>query len=154
MTPDLSQLRDIHLPPPVSAWPPAPGWGLLAVLTLIALGLGVWGWLRYRRDRWRRAALKELRRLSEQEPAARIRELSVLLRRVALRRYPREEVAALSGEAWLALLDRAMGPEKPFQSEIGRILSVGPYLPDGAVEVEALIPLCERWIKRLPGGRR
>jgi hypothetical protein len=33
MNPDpLAQLRDIHLPEPVSWWPPAPGWWGLALV--------------------------------------------------------------------------------------------------------------------------
>ena len=147
MKPDLRQLRDIRVPGPVSWWPPAPGWWLLGLLVLLGLALGSWCYVRQRRDRWRRAALRELRCLRILEPAVVVRELSVLLRRVALQRYPRAEVAALSGEAWLAFLDGAMGKDAPFKNGAGRILSVGPYAPDIAVETDALLSLCERWIR-------
>ncbi len=33
----LSQLRDIHLPEPVTFWPPAPGWWFILLLILIGL---------------------------------------------------------------------------------------------------------------------
>ncbi len=78
----------------------------------------------------------------------------MLLRRVALHRYAREEVASLSGEAWLAFLDGALGPDAPFQDGPGRVLGVGPYAPETLVETDALVALCERWIRSLPGGRR
>ena len=161
MNPALAQLRDIHLPPPVSWWPPAPGWWLLAAASsLSALGLYAW-WRRRRRDRWRRSALAELARLrgllesQQAEPPGLIVELSVLLRRAALSRFPREDVASLHGERWLAFLDRSLGEGSPFQAGEGRLLATAPYLPKAAIAVDsmsALFALAEHWLKKLPAG--
>jgi len=149
--PDLSQLRDIHLPAPVSWWPPAPGWWALLALVLIVAGLVVWFYRRRRRNRWRAIALNELARLRTTQPEGLLSDLSVLLRRVAISRFPRREVAALTGEDWLAFLDRTLGDETAFRSAAGRALLSGPYGNDGPeVDVGSLLDLCERWIKRLP----
>ena len=163
MNPALSQLRDIHLPPPVSWWPPAPGWWLLAA-TLLFMTLALLVWRRRRRgNRRRRLALQELGRLRarlESHPAQTqplVSELSLLLRRVALSCYPREEVAALHGERWLAFLDRTLGGSPSFQSGDGRLLATAPYLPEGSVDetrLSALLALTERWLKNLPFGVR
>ncbi|MBS1202779.1 MAG: hypothetical protein H6R22_1288, partial [Chromatiaceae bacterium] len=62
----LAGLRDWHLPDPVSWWPPAPGWWLVAGLALAACALTLHWWLRRRRRRHgapARAALGELERL-------------------------------------------------------------------------------------------
>jgi hypothetical protein len=60
----LDNLFDIVVPPPVSWWPPAPGWYVVGGL---AIALAVWGawrwWERWRAAAYRRAALAELRRL-------------------------------------------------------------------------------------------
>lgn len=161
MNPALSQLRDIHLPAPVSWWPPAPGWWLLAAVALLAaLGLYARHRLR-RRNRWRRLALSELARLRQghesQPPAALLGELSVLLRRVAVSRFPRDEVAALSGDAWLAFLDRGLDGGATFQPDSWRLLAVSPYMPNadiGSPELLTLFDLAERWLNKLPAGAK
>lgn len=157
MNPDLSQLRDIHLPPPVSWWPLAIGWWVLIALTaLIAIGL-VW-WLRRRVvNRWRRQALSELKQLRTQQSEAHeaVITLSVLLRRIAIAKFPREEVAGLHGDAWLNFLDRALGPTHDFLSDSGRLLSNAPYSRNAQIDGTALttlLDISERWIKKLPGG--
>jgi hypothetical protein len=150
MKPDLSQLRDIHLPAAVSWWPPAPGWWGVLALVLIAAGLVFVLYARRRRNRWRAKALAELARLRDANPESLLRDLSVLLRRVAISRFPRHDVAALTGEAWLAFLDRTLGDAKGFQSGAGRVLLSGPYAGNAEVDTASLLALCERWIKRLP----
>ena len=150
MKPDLSQLHDIHLPAAVSWWPPAPGWWAVMALVAIAAGLIYVIYSRRRRNRWRTKALAELARLRDAAPECRLRDLSVLLRRVAISRFPRHDVAALTGAAWLAFLDRTLGDAKAFQSGAGRVLLSGPYANTAEVDTAALLDLCERWIKRLP----
>ena len=150
MKPDLSQLRDIHLPTPVSWWPPAPGWWAVLALLLLFGVLAYVVYSRRRRNRWRRSALSELEGLRDAAPERMLRGLSVLLRRVAISRFPRHDVAALTGEAWLAFLDRALGDGTAFQSGVGRVLISGPYAGDAQVDGASLLALCERWIKQLP----
>src|SRR5690348_12337591 len=97
---DLSNLRDIVLPPEVALWPPAPGWWIVAAgsvaATAILIAMAV---TRHRRNAYRRAALGEL-------DAADARDISAVLKRAALAAWPRGEVASLTGTAWLAFLDR------------------------------------------------
>jgi hypothetical protein len=154
--PDLSQLRDIHLPAPVSWWPLAPGWWLLiAAAVLLVAGL-LWWWRRRHNNRWRRQALQEINRL---RASAAVQEgviaLSVLLRRVAVSKFPRHQVAALNGDAWLAFLDRTLGTGHEFMSDAGRMLSTAPYVQDAQIEpqtLHALFALSERWVRKLPTG--
>ncbi|OIQ94203.1 hypothetical protein GALL_238320 [mine drainage metagenome] len=161
MNPALSQLRDIHLPAPVSWWPPAPGWWLLAAILLLS-ALGLYGWQRRRRrNRWRRIALGELERLRalqtarQAQPEILLGELSILLRRSALSCFPREQVASLHGERWLAFLDRSLGEGAIFQSGDGHLLTIAPYLKNAAINESSLLALFalgERWLKKLPAG--
>jgi hypothetical protein len=116
-------------------------------------------WLRHRR-RVQKAALRSLDRIfgdaqhrRNQPRQQLVRETSVLLRRVALTRYPRETVAALTGEAWLAFLDQVLAGSPQaggFSKGPGRVLASGPYCPQCEVDPAALHHLCARWIRALP----
>jgi len=146
----LSGLRDIHLPAPVSFWPPAPGWWMLAVGLLVFLALGLWWWRRYRRHRYRRQAMKALQDLRRawqdgQSETELLGGISILLRRVAITRYGRRPVAALHGEAWLAFLDRT-GRGTDFQTR-GQELVDAPYRPGPVNSTETILDLASRWVK-------
>ena len=153
----LAELRGYHLPDPVSWWPPAPGWWLLALLMAGLLVLmAIWLLRIWRQNRVARAApraaLDELAALRaaytrEGDVAAYARGLSRLLRRFALARFPRRAVAGLSGEDWLAFLD-AHGGEGRFQAGPGRELLAAPYRPAGELAVGELAALVEEWIER------
>lgn len=105
----LDHLRDIVVPQAVSVWPLAPGWYLVAGLATIALACGVIvAWRRRRARAYRRAGLAELDRLVA-AGAAELEALPALVKRVALAAYPRDRVAALSGQRWLEFLDRTGG---------------------------------------------
>lgn len=149
----LADLRGYHLPDPVSWWPPAPGWWLLALLG-IALVVALASWLlrRYRRGAARRVARSELAGLRaafarDQEAAAFARGLSRLLRRVALARFPRDQVAGLAGEDWLAFLDDHGGNGR-FVEGPGRLLVEAPYRPTSKLPVDELADLARGWIAR------
>lgn len=152
------QLRDIHLPGPPDFWPPAPGWW---VLTAVMLGLAAWGglWL------WRQIKIRHQRRrilamLEQLERSSAgtvtpefLAQLSRLTRRLALTRFPRQEIASLTGQDWLRFLDNSGGDGR-FSQGPGRVLAHGPYmrrLPDD-VDSRALTSLVRQWISRNTGG--
>ena len=145
-------LRDIHLPAEVSAWPPAIGWWLLAVLVL---ALAVWAILHYRRNRVRRAALAGLRTIQEDfaQHGDRQRlasEVSTLLRRVCLSYRPRRRIASLTGDAWRDALDRITRASGRFSDAVAQQLCAAPYDPAAAVQADALLDETRRWVRSLP----
>ncbi|MDF9393241.1 MULTISPECIES: DUF4381 domain-containing protein [Methylococcus] len=148
-------LRDIHLPPPVGWWPPAPGW-YLAPLLVIVLVLLLWiVWRRLIRNPLRKALLRELAAIESSEvlePAEKIGRVSVLLRRACLTLYPRQEVAGLTGQNWLERLDSVLGG-RHFRDGPGRCLIDGPYRPGGAAQLDDLFALCRTWARKLPRPR-
>ncbi len=149
MNEPLANMRPLHLPAPVGWWPPAPGWWLLLALLLLIAGLA---WWYYRRTALRRAALAELRRLQQGAPDdTRLTvDLNQLLRRVALARFPRAQVAALSGTDWLQFLDTQVSG---FVDGPGRVLATAPYRADCRLDRAALLGLAAQWIRRACRGR-
>jgi hypothetical protein len=148
----LSQLRDIHLPAPVEAWPPAPGWWALGIIAAILAIAGI-AWLVrwWMKNRYRREGLKQLEALRAKHEADRndavyLAGYSELLKRVALTHFPRNKVASLTGEAWVQFLDRAANTDE-FRMGPGQALINGNYAPDPEVDVEALHRLGTFWIK-------
>ena len=116
----LEDLAPLIVPPPVDAWPPAPGWWFLAALALclvLLLRLRLW----QRRPQadlraaetvlepQRQAALDELALLSKPyggQPASQwLQQLNALLKRLCRTRYPDDNPHTLSGRTWLAFLD-------------------------------------------------
>jgi hypothetical protein len=78
-----------------------------------------------------------------------VTELSILLRRICISFYSREDTACLTGKAWLELLDRTL-EGKRFSAGPGKILADAPYRRQTQIDDQALIELCEEWIEALP----
>ena len=148
----LGQLRDIHLPDPVSWWPPAPGWWLL-VIAVLAIFAGAGYFLRrhIHRNRYRKVALGELQLLNENRGRHSTRhtveQLARLLRRVAILTCGREAVAPLVGKSWLMFLDNK-GETDQFTTGPGEVLGEGHYHQTVEADLDQLIQLVEKWLRR------
>ena len=106
----LAQLRDIHLPEPVSWWPPAPGWWLVALIILaVIITLVYFLRRRFLKNKYRKVALNKLSLLeshNKDNALGTLEEISAILRRVAMQTYGRQSVAPLAGDSWLEFLDK------------------------------------------------
>jgi flagellar biosynthesis/type III secretory pathway M-ring protein FliF/YscJ len=151
------QLRDIHLPEAVSWWPPAIGWWLtplLVVLLALAFITLRRALHKRRQSAHKKIARAELQRIKQQyadsdDALHSLRELSVLLRRVALSYLPREHSASLTGEAWIAQLNQ-LAQHKVFNQQHLELLSRGVYQPQLEADLKPLLSLCEQWLQQLP----
>lgn len=142
---DLAHLADIVVPPPSPWWPPAPGWWILAAAFLVAIA--ILGWMaarRYRANAYRREALAALADISPVATSA--AEVSAILKRTALVAYPRTQVASLTGERWLAFLDRTGRTDAFSRGPAAQLAQAafGAPLRDGAAALAA----SRRWVKQ------
>ena len=148
----LAELHPLEVPDVSSV--PAAGWWVVFLIVIVVL-LVIWFMLRnYRQRRWLRDATQELeaisRQCSETDPHAFLSALSQLLRRVLIKRDSREAVASLQGDEWLNRLDELHG-DGVFRSELGLLLSEGPYQRIASISVEdrqALITASATLIQR------
>ena len=145
----IKQLHDIHSPPFISLWPPAIGWWIIALLiTLIT----AWYYYKYYfiTHKIRRIALQKFKRLQQlhyKNQNQLIIELSILIRRVALAKFPQHQVAKLNGNTWLQFLDKT-GNTKEFTQGLGQTLSVAPYQKSPEIEIDRLMLIIEKWIRQ------
>jgi hypothetical protein len=155
----LENLHEIVLPDPVSWMPQTIGW--YAALGVVLLLAGWWVYSRLRRfrtNRYRRFALAEIevieRELRQPEKRAKaLAAIPVLVKRTALSTFPRAEVASLSGEQWLAFLDKTVGGRE-FREGEGRLLPELAYAPGARIaslpdeRISKLLQIVTLWIRR------
>ena len=147
----LVNLKDIHLPPPVSFWPPAPGWWILAVLLIISLYIGgMWFYRERNKKKPKTEALRILKNLqslyhNSQDELVSLRNLSNLLRRTALTFYGNDAVASLQGSSWLEFLDKTV-KTKEFSQGAGKVLGNELFQQKVNPDMDALFPLVKKWI--------
>jgi hypothetical protein len=144
----LENLHDLVMPVPVPWWPPAPGWFIVSAVLVMVLG---WWLIRaiqqWQSNSYRREALVLLGKIDGSGA-----ELPILIKRVALSAYPRERVASLTGEEWLAFLDQT-GHTDAFTTGAGRWLARVAYEPQltaslSPSELNGLRTAVRDWILR------
>jgi uncharacterized protein DUF4381 len=153
-------LRDIHLPDPISWWPLAPGWWLSLLLIIMLVIFVIYLIRRYRNHKLSvlYLAKQELEQIKvgfnlNQNKADLVKELSELIRRVSISVFRREESAGLTGQDWLAFLDR-YSDKKEFNNGVGRVLIEAPYQASPDFNSDELIGLISGWIESVGKRKR
>ncbi len=156
----LQPLQELPLPDAVSYAPQTIGWVFVAfVLLALLLVVAVAVWRHRRKQLYRRIALAELARIEARlaagpadfaQRASALAAIPCLIKRTSLAAVPREQVAALTGDAWLAFLQRTRGR---FDARSGALLVLASYAPPDRVaaisqeEAMTLIDHTRDWIE-------
>ena len=149
----IQGIEELIAPPPVSWLPVTLGWKLLAACAVaLALWYGLKALRRWRGNRYRRDALRQLRELAARDCEDRLPAIAVLLKSTALAAWPRREVAPLSGAAWVAWLECAGAVFSPRS----RSLLAGEQYMRGADvnagDIELLSSEAAAWIRNHRGA--
>lgn len=158
MNPSSLALKDIHLPAHgVSIWPLAPLWWLLIALGVLGVLALVWYvWKRpaqphYQKNDIALQALADLQTQYNQQPLELLREVSVLIRRIALTRFGRHRIAGLTGTAWLEFLDKTSG-QAVFQQRYAAYVTASPYQANADLsDLQGFLQAVRHWIQAPKG---
>jgi len=158
--PSLSQLADIVQPAPVSWMPQTLGWKVLGALLLVLFLWLMWrGVRRWFRNRYRREALAELRRLElrwQDDPetgAVVLAALPALVKRCALAAWPREQVASASGAQWAQFIQSHAGHATHGAQALAPLVREIQYHDRASLQrvsahdVQVLIEASRQWIQ-------
>ncbi len=130
----LNNLRDIVIPDPPPLWPFATGLWIAIGIVALTIGLIIWRLMIIRRrNAYRRAGLQLL------HTATSTRDVSVIMKRVALAAFPRERVASLYGDDWTEFLQETC-PSLSFTAAVAGEDSASPSIES--------ITLAKTWIQR------
>ncbi len=158
LTPDvqaqLDLLRDISLPQAVSWWPLAPGWWLVAGITLALFAAGLVYYVLRRRS-LRYIALQELAVLRREAADIHHTELatrlSVLLHRVSMAVDGRQ-TGMLSDVSWSGYLSKG---EQGMARDVAECIASAPYRQTDSLQTKHTVPdrdslldSSEIWIRR------
>jgi hypothetical protein len=145
----LDQLRDIHLPEPISWWPLAPGWWFVIIGGCLFLG-----WLiklccrHYSARLYRRQALRKLKQLTSIEGPQQLRELFELLKQTAISAYPNHYPASQSIAPFICFMQNSC--DKPvfnwLSADMDKVLYSASPLKSH--EINELFADAKTWIKR------
>lgn len=149
----IQNLRDIHMPEPISTWPLAPGWYFLYLLLLFLTIVIIYFIYQF----WKKHCLKkqifhELQKietlmLTEESTAQAISKISILLKRIAFLKYPRVTVASLHGNEWLTFLDYT-GKTQAFTQGVGKLLVTLPYQKQQELIPAEFFDCIKKWIRQ------
>lgn len=147
----LANLHPLREPFPIGWWPLAPGWWLLIAIALLCLAALVYLLVkRYRANAYRRQGLAQLQALrqqylAQQDASRYVAKTNALLKSVALRSYPRREVAACNGQQWLTFLNSRMNGAEQFQPDFAAA-AYQKTCPD--IDMKQMHRAARAWIKR------
>ncbi len=156
---EITGLKEVTFPDPVSYVPQTIGWYVLIAAVLISAGYLVYQWYRnWAANRYRTFALRRLDDIEQQlrQPDTRINALTaipVLIKQTALKCYTRREIAQMSGEKWLLFLDKSYrGAE--FSRGVGQLLpdlsyqSAINFEQIESARLQELLSLTKEWIRK------
>jgi len=146
----LAELKDVHLPAPVSIFPLATGWYIVIAIIFILIAVLTWWQLRRHKKKQQQQEIFSLLKQIEANAVTTsdektIEECSILLKRVAVAKFPEQKPQLLFGKNWLQFLDKT-GKTTEFTTGSGHYLGE-IYQKQQLEDKEAFFALIEKWLR-------
>lgn len=147
---DLSQLKDIHLPPAISDFPIAYGWWLSLFVIVAIIVAAVYFFIKQRKKTAiQRSALLVLKQHYEefnqtQDSQRFLQQCNSVLKRYCITHYP--HAVSLSGPNWANFLI-CYSQKTRFNDELISAISEGLYQLQSQYNADDLYKACESWLK-------
>ncbi|MCW8330198.1 DUF4381 domain-containing protein [Photobacterium sp. SDRW27] len=141
-------LADVHLPPAPGFWPLAWGWWLCILIALAGLFFLIFKLKQHlQQQEARKEALLHLKKMNN---PSQFNEINLLLRQTAMTYYPREQVAGLTGQHWLAFLDSQLKEQHRGFIALSDNWQQGLFSPQGLEQLafSNCYQQAERWLKK------
>ena len=120
--PALAQLKDIHTPEAIGAWPLALGYWLALLVVILLITLLVYVYRNKKKQSLvKKEALNALSQLELNDNPEFAIQVNALLKRAALSYLPRNEVATIDGTPWYQFLDSTL--PKVHQGKFNQLLN-------------------------------
>jgi hypothetical protein len=150
----LTQLKDIHGPGEIAWWPMAIGWWfLIIIIPTLTIAITLLLIKNFKRNSWRRAALKELKSLEDsylaKPNATELSALSALLKRCLTSKTGDISFLALSQTSWASCLAAKQKDNNILLDSDIQLLSEGLYRKDCEALDTAGLKRIKKWIKNL-----
>ncbi len=150
----LAKLKDVHLPAEVSWWPLAIGWWLLIFFFISALvAFIIYRVHQTKKFRLSKIAIKEIEAVASSDDEDWLIQLEVLLKRVSLGHFPKQQVASLTQDSWIQFLIQTGANVWNDESLI--LLKDSVYQDANNISStnkEQLFAQSKQWILMLPNG--
>ncbi|GEA61142.1 DUF4381 domain-containing protein [Vibrio comitans] len=148
----LADLVDPVSPSAISWFPQTTAWKLLfMVVCLFTVYVLCKSWLNYRRNKYRRDALKAIAHVEQSDLFQASKTLNSILRQVVFAQYAGLSSANVMGTQWLEFLD-SKSPKTQFSSDLGIKWVSSLYEPKGRYqwsvqEFKALYQQVHTWLE-------
>ena len=143
---DLSGLKDIRLPIEPSFWPLAKGWYLLFI-SIVILSILIFIFWKIYQNKPLPYALRELNKIKKENSNQSLKQLSQLLKRVAMAKFGRDAIAPLHEDEWQEFL-LASAPQT-LDKEQAEQLAYAIYNPNPKIPDKKLFLSSQKWIEKV-----